>query len=120
VSDILRSIHRITAIAAIVGFVFLISPPAFADEGAGLSKRLETSQSGAPAGKKKPIFEKPLQLAQTGGGGWIVRQASGPVRREGTDQAVAIGDKLAAGDRLVTGPGGQAVLAHIIHDRDQL
>ncbi len=39
-----------------------------------------------------------------------MRQVTAPVHREGTDRAVVAGDRIAAGDRLITGPGGGAVL----------
>ena len=82
---LLKQLGGITAIAILFSLNIFLSPSALADE-------------------------KVLRVAQIAGDGWVVRQATGPVRREGSDRAVAAGDKVATGERLITGPGGRAVL----------
>ncbi|MBL6954000.1 MAG: FecR domain-containing protein [Alphaproteobacteria bacterium] len=106
---LMRSGLIVTGAVLLCGNIF-ISSPVLADEGISNAVASVLSLDGKPAGRKQSSSSKVLQVAQLAGDSWVVRQVTAPVRRDGAERAVAIGDRLATGDRLITGPGGQAVL----------
>ena len=106
----LRRSGNLAAGIAVFGILFSLSSPVLADEGVNYTASRVLPVDGEPADQKKSPSDKVLRVAQSAGDSWVVREITAPVRREGTDRAVVVGDRMATGDRLITGPGGQAVL----------
>ena len=100
----------IAAAAAVLFLAFSSSQSALADAGTNYATPTALAVDGKPAAVKQPSSNKVMRVAQTAGDGWVVRQVSGPVRRQGGNGAVTVGERVAVGDRLIAGPGGRAVL----------
>ena len=113
----LRRSGNLAAGIAVFGILFSLSSPVLADEGVNYTASRVLPVDGEPADQKKSPSDKVLRVAQSAGDSWVVREITAPVRREGTDRAVVVGDRMATGDRLITGPGGQAVL---VRRRDKI
>ncbi len=108
-NSLMRSGLIVTGAVLLCSNIFVASP-VLAAEGTNSTAPRMLSSDGKSDGRKQLSSGKVLQVAQLAGDSWVVRQVTAPVRRDGADRAVAIGDRLTTGDRLITGPGGQAVL----------
>ncbi len=109
----LVSLWRSSVVGAVIVFVcslFSFSTPALADGSADSAASRVPWTDPSPAPQNRSSSDQVLQVAQLADDNWVVRQVTAPVRREGTDRALAVGDRVATGDRLITGPGGRAVL----------
>ncbi|NQV59312.1 MAG: hypothetical protein HQ502_06575, partial [Alphaproteobacteria bacterium] len=96
----LRPYSVIAATLAAVAMLISISSPVLAAEGINNATPNILSLDGKSDGRKQLSSGKVLQVAQLAGDSWVVRQVTAPVRRDGADRAVAIGDRLTTGDRL--------------------
>ena len=95
----------------VVYLLSALNPPiALADGGNDYVAEIlsATDVKSRPSTQKTP--QKILRVAQSAVEGWVVSQVSGSVRRADGNRAVTVGERLATGDRLVTGPAGQAKL----------
>jgi hypothetical protein len=80
----------IVGVIAVFCAFFAITSPILADEAAEHAASRPISSDGAPNAPKEISAGKALRVAQLAGDSWIVRQLTGPVRRDGTDQAVMV------------------------------
>jgi hypothetical protein len=104
----IKYISLIGATVLLLAMLNATSP--YADEGAfEVVPTALTSEHGT-SGKKLQSPGKNLQITRLGGDNWVVQLVTGSVQFSGSGRPVVSGDKVPTGERLVSGPGGRALL----------